>query len=193
MAATESINLTLGTAAPDFALADPAGKIWTRSDFTAAPALLVVFMCNHCPYVIHLKEALVAFDADYAGRGLAIVAINSNDARQYPDDAPDRMAADIATFGYRFPYLIDAAQAVATAYYAICTPDFFLFDRDCRLAYHGQFDASRPRGGGPATGADLRAAADAVLAGRDVAGPQAPSVGCSIKWSPGNTPPYADP
>ena len=191
MAATESTMLPLGTTAPDFALPDPAGKMWTLADFAAAPALLVVFMCNHCPYVIHLKQALTAFAADYAERGLAVAAINANDADQYPDDAPDRMAEDAAAYDYGFPYLVDEAQAVAAAYHAICTPDFFLFDGARRLVYRGQFDASRPNSGGPATGADLRAAADAVLAGQAVADPQVPSIGCSIKWKPGNAPSYA--
>jgi peroxiredoxin len=183
--------LPLGTKAPDFALPDPSGRVWALADFAASPALLVVFMCNHCPYVIHLKEALAAFAADYAGRGLAVAAINANDAAHYPDDGPEMMAQDAAAYGYGFPYLIDETQAVAAAYHAICTPDFFLFDGDRRLAYRGQFDASRPNSGGPATGADLRAAADAVLAGDTVAGPQVPSIGCSIKWKPGNAPSYA--
>jgi len=191
MAATESTMLPLNTEAPDFALPDPSGKVWALSDFAAAPALLVVFMCNHCPYVVHLKRALATFAAEYAERGLAVVAINANDAGQYPDDGPERMAEDAATYGYGFPYLIDETQSVAAAYQAICTPDFFLFDGDRRLAYRGQFDSSRPNSGVAATGSDLRAAADAVLANQAVAGPQVPSIGCSIKWKPGNAPRYA--
>jgi thiol-disulfide isomerase/thioredoxin len=181
-------SLALGSAAPDFQLADPAGKLVSLADFGSARALLVAFICNHCPYVEHLKPALAAFARDYRGQGLALVAINANDPDSYPADAPAKMAEDAARFDYVFPYLFDATQQVARAYSAVCTPEFFLFDGQRRLAYHGQFDASRPRSGTAATGADLRAAADAVLAGRPVSPLQSPAVGCSIKWRPGNAP-----
>ncbi|MCP4329928.1 MAG: thioredoxin family protein [Alphaproteobacteria bacterium] len=190
MAVTESTKLPLGTAAPDFCLPDTDGSDRTLSDFGAAPALLVVFMCNHCPYVIHLKEALARFAAEYKERGLAVVAINANDPEHYPADAPDKMAEDVAAYGYSFPYLFDESQDVAKAYRAACTPDFYLFDGDRKLVYHGQFDDSRPGADLPVTGADLRAASDAVLAASEHDATQSASVGCSIKWKPGNTPDY---
>jgi peroxiredoxin len=180
--------LPLGTPAPDFRLPDPAGRLVARDDFAAAPALLVAFLCNHCPYVKHIQAGLAAFAREYAARGLAIVAINSNDFGAYPEDAPARMAEEAKRHGYVFPYLIDETQEVAKAYRAACTPDFFLFDAARRLAYRGQFDASRPGNRVPVTGADLRAAADAVLAGRAAPAEQRPSIGCNIKWKPGHEP-----
>jgi len=183
--------LELGTPAPPFALPDPAGKVHRLEDFVGAQALLVAFICNHCPYVKHIIGDFAGFAREYGGKGLAIVAINPNDAEAYPDDAPPAMAEAAARLGFTFPYLHDASQSVALAYQAICTPDFFLFDRDRRLAYRGQFDDSRPNSGIPVTGASLRAAADAVLAGRPAPAEQFPSVGCSIKWNEGNAPGWA--
>jgi thiol-disulfide isomerase/thioredoxin len=182
--------LPLGEPASPFALLDPDGKLVSIEDFAEAPALVVAFICNHCPYVKHLKPALAKFALDYRDRGLAMVAINSNDVDAYPADAPDKMGADVAEFGYTFPYLLDPSQEVAKAYRAACTPDFYLFDRGRRLVYRGQLDASRPGNGLPVTGADLRAAADAVLAGRPMSADQRPSIGCNIKWKPGNEPSY---
>jgi len=183
--------LPLGTPAPDFRLPDPAGRRVARDDFADAPALLVAFLCNHCPYVKHVQAGFAAFAKEYAERGLAIVAINSNDFAAYPEDAPPRMAEEAARAGYVFPYLIDETQEVAKAFRAACTPEFYLFDRERRLAYRGQFDDSRPGNGIPVTGRDLRAAADAVLAGRAPDADQRPSVGCNIKWKPGREPDYA--
>lgn len=191
MARRESRMLELGTPAPPFALPDPAGKVHRLEDLAAAPALLVAFVCNHCPYVKHIVDGFAGFAREYGPRGLAVVAINPNDAEAYPDDAPPAMAEAAARHGFTFPYLHDDSQAVALAYQAICTPDFFLFDRERRLAYRGQFDDSRPNSGIPVTGASLRAAADAVLAGRPVPAEQHPSVGCSIKWKEGNAPDWA--
>jgi peroxiredoxin len=183
--------LPLGTAAPDFRLPDPHGLEVALEDFRDAPALLVAFLCNHCPYVQHIRRGFAAFAKEYQGKGLAVVAINANDAREYPEDAAPRMAEEIERQGYVFPYLIDASQEVAKTYRAACTPDFFLFDGGRRLVYRGQFDGSRPGNRIPVTGADLRAAADAVLAGRAPSAEQTPSLGCNIKWTPGNEPDYA--
>ena len=191
MALTPSTMLALGTEAPDFRLPDPTGRVVTRDELRGAPALLVAFLCNHCPYVQHIREGFARFAKEYRAKGLAIVAINSNDARSHPDDAPAAMAREIERFGYVFPYLVDETQAVAKAYRAACTPDFFLFDASRKLVYRGQFDASRPGNATPVTGADLRAATDAALAGRAVPSSQLPSLGCNIKWKPGNEPDYA--
>ena len=191
MARRHSRMLELGTPAPAFALADPAGRIHALEDHREAPALLVAFLCNHCPYVRHILAGFVDFAREYGSRGLAVVAVNPNDATAYPDDAPAAMAEAAARLGFTFPYVHDESQAVALAYQAVCTPDFFLFDGDRRLVYRGQFDDSRPNSGIPVTGASLRAAADAVLAGRSVTGEQFPSVGCSIKWRAGNAPDWA--
>ena len=188
MARTPSTMLELGTPAPDFALPDFDGRRHALADFAGAPALLVVFICEHCPFVRHVRAAFAAMAREYQPRGLAVVAINSNDLGAYPQDGPDAMRAEAAQFGYVFPYLLDESQAVAKAYHAACTPDFFLFDGARRLAYRGQFDDSRPGNGRPVTGADLRAAVDAVLAGRAPAAEQFPSLGCNIKWRPGNAP-----
>jgi peroxiredoxin len=182
--------LPLGTPAPDFNLPATDGRTVARDDFAAAPALLVMFICNHCPYVKHIRDGLAAFGRDYRSRGLAIVAINANDVAAYPQDRPEKMAEEARAAGYAFPYLYDETQAVAKAYRAACTPDFFLFDRARRLVYRGQFDDSRPGSDHPVTGADLRAAADAVLAGREPSGAQRPSIGCNIKWKAGAAPVY---
>ncbi len=191
MARTPSTMLELGTPAPDFDLPDTDGKRVTLESLHGAPGLLVVFLCNHCPFVVHIREQLASFSREYADKGLAIVGINSNDVANYPDDAPARMAEEKQSVGYAFPYLFDDSQEVAKAYKAACTPDFFLFDRQQRLVYRGQFDDSRPDNGKAVTGADLRAAADAVLAGADVPRDQKPSIGCNIKWKAGNAPDYS--
>jgi peroxiredoxin len=182
--------LELGTPAPDFLLPDFDGRVHGLGDFAAAPALLVAFICSHCPFVQHLRAQFSAMAREYQPRGLAVVAINSNDVDAYPQDGPDGMRAEAAQLGYVFPYLLDASQAVAKAYRAACTPDFFLFDARRQLVYRGQFDDSRPGNGRPVTGADLRAAIDATLAGRAPVAEQQPSLGCNIKWRKGNEPDY---
>jgi peroxiredoxin len=188
MVAVPSTMLPLGTPAPDFRLPDTDGRAVARDDFRDAPALLVMFICNHCPFVQHIRAGLAEFARDYQPRGLAIVAINSNDVAAHPDDRPEKMREERQRAGYLFPYLFDETQAVARAYRAACTPDFFLFDRSRRLVYRGQFDDSRPGNDRPVTGADLRAAADAVLAGTAQPADQRPSIGCNIKWKPGAAP-----
>jgi peroxiredoxin len=189
MAAVNSTMMPLGTEAPEFRLPDASGHLVSSFDLKGA-ALLVVFMCNHCPYVIHIRSGLAQLAKDYLPRGMAMAGINSNDVENYPADSPGRMAEEAKAAGYLFPYLYDATQEVAKAYRAACTPDIFLFDRDRRLVYRGQFDDSRPGNGIPVTGKDLRAALDAVLAGKPVSGLQEPSIGCNIKWKPGNEPDY---
>ncbi len=191
MSLTPSTMLPLGTQAPGFRLSDTDSKIVALDDFRDAPALLVAFICNHCPYVKHIRHQLAALAGDYQQRGLAIVGINSNDAANYPDDRPEMMVREKAEVGYNFPYLYDESQEVAKAYKAACTPDFYVFDKDRKLAYRGQLDSSRPGNAIPVTGKDLRAALDSVLAGRPVAEDQRPSIGCNIKWKRGNTPDYA--
>jgi peroxiredoxin len=191
MVAVNSTMLPLGTQAPDFRLPDPSGIIVSLADFERAPALLVVFMCNHCPYVKHIRAGLAKLARDYRPRDVVAVGINSNDVATYPADSPAKMAEEAASAGYVFPYLYDETQAVAKAYRAACTPDFYLFDQDQRLVYRGQFDDSRPGNGIPVTGKDLRAALDAVLAGKRVAPNQKASIGCNIKWKPGNEPDYS--
>jgi peroxiredoxin len=186
--AVSSTMLELGTRAPAFALADTDGRTVSLDDFAGAPALLVMFLSNHCPFVKHLRGALAQLDRDYAPRGVAIVGIMSNDVARHPADAPERMAEERAAWGWTFPYLYDATQDVARAYRAACTPDLFLFDGERRLVYRGQFDGSRPNNGMAPTGADVRAALDAVLDGRPVSAEQSPSIGCNIKWIPGNEP-----
>jgi peroxiredoxin len=188
MVKTASTMLPLGTRAPDFRLPDTQGKLVSLSDFAEAPALLVVFMCNHCPYVKHVADGLAKLAKEYQQRGAAVVGINSNDVSTYPEDSPQNMAAETRLRGYAFPYLYDEDQSVAKAYQAACTPDFFVFDRERKLVYRGQMDSSRPGNGIPVTGEDLRAALDAVLAGRPVAPQQRPSLGCNIKWKEGNEP-----
>jgi peroxiredoxin len=182
--------LPLGTPLPAFRLPDPEGKLVASDDFAGAPALLVMILCNHCPYVKHVADGIARFARDYAPKGLAMLAISANDAARYPEDAPAKMAEEAARRGYVFPYLYDESQAVAKAFRAACTPEFYLFDREGRLAYRGQLDGSRPGNSVPVTGTDLRAAADAVLSGRPAPADQKPSVGCSIKWKPGAEPSY---
>jgi peroxiredoxin len=182
--------LPLGTKAPDFRLPNPSGVTISLSDFKDVPALLVVFMCNHCPYVKHIRDGLAKLARDYRPKAVAVVGISSNDAANYPADSPAKMAEEAASAGYIFPYLYDETQAVAKAYRAACTPDFFLFDHEQRLVYRGQFDDSRPGNGVPVTGKDLRAALDALLACKPVPSNQKPSIGCNIKWKPGNEPEY---
>lgn len=175
----------LGTSMPEFTLPDTDGNPVSSASLQRGRGVLVVFWCNHCPFVKHIKAAFASFAAEYRQRGLGIAAINANDFDSHPQDAPPRMKEDIEAFGYTFPYLIDSSQDVARAFNAACTPDFFLYDGDGRLVYRGQFDASRPRNDEPITGADLRAAADAVLAGEPVPAEQVPSIGCNIKWRAG--------
>ncbi|MGH9001002.1 MAG: thioredoxin family protein [Acidimicrobiia bacterium] len=189
MAATPSTMLALGTTAPDFSLPDPDGKVVSLSDLPA-PALLVAFLSNHCPFVQHVADGLGALGRDLAARGVAVVGIAANDVASYPDDRPERMGKMAEAHGWAFPYLHDETQEVAKAYRAACTPDFFLFDGDRRLVYRGQMDGARPGNDEPVTGADIRSAVDAVLAGRPVPTDQRPSMGCSIKWKPGNQPQY---
>ena len=184
MSATPSVMLPLGTRAPAFSLPDTGGGSVSSDDFDGAPALLVMFICNHCPYVKHVRHELARIGRDYEERGVGIVAISSNDVNHYPADSPALMKVELLEAGYTFPYLYDESQVVARAYQAACTPDFFLFDADRRLVYRGQLDDSRPGNGRPVTGADLRAALDAVLAGRPVTGTQVPGIGCNIKWKP---------
>jgi len=191
MALTPSTMLPLGTLAPDFRLADTvSGKPVALAGLAAAPALVIAFICNHCPYVKHLRNGLAAFARDCQARGVAFVAISANDPGTHPADSPAKMSAEARAAGYTFPYLFDETQAVAKAYHAACTPDFFLFDAARRLVYRGQFDDSRPGNGLPVTGKDLRGALEAVLAGKPVAASQKPSLGCNIKWRPGNEPDY---
>ena len=192
MVKTASTMLPLGTKAPNFSLVNVDGRTVSLADFDAAPALVVIFMCNHCPFVKHIAPALARFALDYQARGVAVVGINSNDVSKHPEDSPEQMIHEAEERGYSFPYLFDEDQAVAKAYRAACTPDFFLFDRQQRLVYRGQFDASRPNSGIPVTGQDLRVAVDDVLAGRPVAEPQRASIGCNIKWRPGYEPEYFD-
>lgn len=190
MALTPSTMLELGTPAPDFTLPEPAtGKMVSRSQFAGRP-LLVAFICNHCPYVKHIADGFAEFAREYQAHGLAVVAISANDPGHRAEDGPQFMAEEARARGYTFPYLYDETQAVAKAYRAACTPDFFLFDADHRLAYRGQFDDSRPGNERPVTGNDLRDAAKAVLAGLPLPEEQRPSIGCNIKWKPGNAPEY---
>ena len=188
MARTPSTMLPLGTPAPDFSLVNVDGQTVSLGDLADAPALLAIFMCNHCPYVIHIADQLSEFAREYMAQGVAIVGINSNDVANYPADSPEQMVAEAEKRGYAFPYLYDETQEVAKSYQAACTPDFFLFDKDRKLVYRGQFDSSRPDSGIPVTGEDVRAALDALLAGQSVATDQKPSLGCNIKWKPGNEP-----
>lgn len=191
MVLTPSTMLPLGTKAPDFSLPDTTGKTVSLADLSGAPALLVIFMCNHCPYVKHVADGLAKLAKDYQPRGVAIVGINSNDAQNYPDDSPAKMAEEVKQRGYTFAYLFDESQAVAKAYRAACTPDFYVFDKDQKLVYRGQMDDSRPDSGIPVTGDDLRGALDALLADQAPPDEQKPSIGCNIKWQPGGEPDYA--
>jgi len=191
MARTPSTMLELGTSAPDFSLINPAtNEQVSLSDFEGKP-LLVAFICNHCPYVILLKEEFTKFAKDYQAKGLNVVAINANDVANYPDDSPEKMVEDVKKFGYTFPYLFDETQEAAQQYQAACTPDFFMFDADHKLYYRGQFDDSRPNTDIPVTGADMISAADALLAGKPRPEQQKASLGCNIKWKEGNAPEYA--
>jgi peroxiredoxin len=183
--------LTLGTSAPDFNLPDTQGNMVSLGDFTEAPALWVIFMCNHCPFVKHVLNVLLELVKEYQAKGVAVVGINSNDVANFPDDRPEMMAKVAKESGFTFPYLYDGTQAVAKAYHAACTPDFFLFDKERTLVYRGQMDDSRPGSNIPVTGADLRAALDAVLESKRVPAEQKPSMGCNIKWKQGNEPEYA--
>ena len=193
MVKTASTMLPLGTPAPDFSLLNVDGRTISRDDYRGAPALLVMFICNHCPFVKHIAAGLAELAQDYLPRGVAIVAINSNDSTKYPDDSPEQMVHEVEQRGYLFAYLFDETQEVAHDYHAACTPDFFLFDKDQKLAYRGQLDSSRPNNGIPVTGEDLRRALDAVLAGQSVPEPHKPSIGCNIKWAANNEPDYFNP
>jgi thiol-disulfide isomerase/thioredoxin len=190
MAETPSTMLDLGTPMPEFTLTDAvSGNEMNQAALLGDKATLVMFICNHCPFVKHVVDELTRLGADYLPKGLGIVAINSNDIESYPQDDPKQMKRLAAAKGWKFPFLLDDTQKVAKAFKAACTPDFFLFGTDSTLVYRGQLDDSRP-GGAPPTGADLRAAIDAVLAGGSAPAPQKPSIGCNIKWKPGNEPPY---
>jgi peroxiredoxin len=190
MSVTASKMLDLGTLAPDFNLPDTQGNMVSLADFEDAPALLVIFMCNHCPFVKHILSVMVDLIKQYQTKGMAVVGINSNDVANFPDDLPEKMATVAEEFGFTFPYLYDESQEVAKAYHAACTPDFFLFDKERKLVYRGQMDDSRPGNDIPATGVDLIKAMNAVLVGREVNVQQEPSMGCNIKWKQGNEPEY---
>ncbi len=190
MVLTPSQMLPLGTLAPDFDLPDATDGRRRSLSGTDAKAYLVAFICSHCPFVKHIREGLAALGRDCEARGVAMFAINSNDIERYPNDGPEAMAAEARAHGYVFPYLLDETQSVARAYRAACTPDFYLFDGARRLVYRGQLDGSRPSNNVPVTGADLRAAIDATLAGQPAPEPQRPSIGCNIKWRPGHEPDY---
>ena len=192
MALTESTMLELGTQAPDFSLPEVvSGNTVSVKSFTGKDALLVMFICRHCPYVQHVKEELARLGQDYAARSVGIVAISANDAAGYPDDAPEKLAEMVKELGFIFPLCYDLTQETAKTYTAACTPDFFLFDKNRRLVYRGQLHDSRPGNGKPVTGKDLRAALDAVLSGTPVSSTQRASVGCNIKWKQGHAPAYA--
>lgn len=193
MVKTASTMLPLGATAPEFSLPNIDGSTVSLGDCREAPALLVMFICNHCPFVKHIASELARLGHDYGGRGVAIVAINSNDVENYADDSPEKMRQEAEQQGYTFPYLYDETQEVAKSYRAACTPDFFLFDKDRQLVYRGQLDSSRPGSGIPVTGEDLRAALDAVLADGTIPAEQRASIGCNIKWKPGNEPEYFNP
>ena len=190
MVLTPSTMLPLGMKAPDFSLPNVDGRPVSLADLAGANAYLVIFMCNHCPYVKHVAPELAKLARDYQAKGVAVVGISSNDVASHPDDSPENMKREAKSRGYTFPYLFDETQRVAQAYRAACTPDFYVFDKAQKLVYRGQMDASRPDSGIPLSAADLRAALDAVLAGKPVATDQKPSIGCNIKWKPGNEPDY---
>jgi peroxiredoxin len=193
MVKTASTMKKLGTPAPPFKLVNVDGRTVGLDDFRESPALLVIFMCNHCPFVKHIAGGLAELARDYMPRGVAVVGINSNDAATHPQDSPEQMVHEAEQRGYEFPYLYDETQEVAKAYGAACTPDFFLYDKSRKLVYRGQMDASRPGNNIPVTGSDLRAALDALLSGQPLPEKQIPSIGCNIKWRPGNEPQYFDP
>jgi len=190
MVMTASAMLPLGTSAPDFYLPDTEGNMVSMGDFKNAPILLVIFMCNHCPFVKHILSVMVELIKDYQAKGVAVVGINSNDVESFPEDSLEMMTKVAKRAGFTFPYLYDETQEVAKAYRAACTPDFFLFDSQRALVYRGQMDDSRPGNDIPITGVDLKAAMDALLKGRLVAREQKPSMGCNIKWKRGNEPEY---
>ena len=185
-----STMLDLGTTLPSFTLPDFNGRTVSDADFKGGKGLLVAFICKHCPFVKHIRQEFTRFTKEYEAKGLKVVAIASNDVKEFPEDGPEGMKQEAAEAGYAFPYLFDEKQQIAQAFRAACTPDFFLFDGNRRLVYRGQFDGSRPKSEVPVTGADLRAAADALLAGKPAPATQRPSMGCNIKWSPGNEPAY---
>ncbi len=191
MVQTASRMLALGTEAPGFSLPTPDGRYVTRDEMAGSMGLLVMFICNHCPYVVHVREQLAKIGRDYSAKGIGIVAISSNDVETYPDDSPEKMAVMAKECSFTFPYLYDALQIAAKAYSAACTPDFFLFDGAMKLVYRGQLDGSRPKNDVPVTGGDLRAALDALLSGARIPDDQLPSLGCNIKWKAGNEPVYA--
>jgi peroxiredoxin len=191
MARTASQMIALGTQAPDFRLLDvTSGREVSLDDFPQAKGFMVAFICNHCPFVQLIRHELARYGREFSQKGLAIIAINSNDAEQYPGDGPEAMRDDARRFGYHFPYCVDADQSVAKAFQAACTPDFFLFDARRALVYRGQFDGARPGNDQPVTGGDLRSATLHLLAGEPPLDPQVPSLGCNIKWKPGNEPDY---
>jgi peroxiredoxin len=190
MARTPSTMLPLGTPAPDFRLLNVDGQMVGLDDFRGAPAYFIAFICNHCPFVKHVAHGLAELGREYQAKGVVVIAISPNDASKYPADSPEQMVHEVENRGYVFPYLYDETQDVAKAYRAACTPDFYVFDKDRKLAYRGQMDDSRPDSGIPVTGRDLRAALDAVLAGKPVPEPQRPSIGCNIKWKVGSEPDY---
>jgi len=190
MAAVNSTMVPLGTQAPDFSLPDTSGMTVSLQDFGDKQGLVVVFMCPHCPFVIHIRDTLASTAKEYEARGVAVVGISSNDVEAFPDDSPEKMKEEAGNLGYSFPYLYDESQAVAKAYRAACTPDFFLFDKSGKLYYRGQFDDSRPDNGIAVTGADLTGAVESMLGDKPAPESQTPSIGCNIKWKPGNEPDY---
>ena len=188
MAKVNSTMLPLGTQAPSFSLYDPEGNLFTLDHSSKSNAFLVMFICNHCPFVHHIRKELARLANDYINRDVSIIAINSNDYETHPGDSPEKMKDEIMEWGYNFPYLVDEDQSVAIAYQASCTPDFFLFDSQQQLVYRGQLDGGRPSNDIPVNGRDIRTALDTLLAGDDVSEEQVPSVGCNIKWKPNNSP-----
>ncbi len=193
MVRTPSTMLPLGTAAPEFSLPNLDGRPMSLADVAGEKGTVVMFICNHCPFVKHVADQLATLGRDYLPRGVGVVAISSNDVSTHPADSPEQMVHEAEERGYLFPYLYDETQEVAKAYHAACTPDFYLFDADRALVYRGQLDSSRPGSDVPVTGRDLRAAIDALLAGQPPVAEQIPSLGCNIKWKPGNEPPYFNP
>lgn len=185
-----TMELPLGSEAPDFKLPDAKGKEWSIGEFKEGKAMLVAFICNHCPFVKHIRDGFASLSSEYMDEGIEVVAINSNDFEHYADDRPEKMVEEAAAFGYGFPYLVDETQEVAKAYRAACTPDFYVFDANRKLVYRGQMDGSRPGNDVPVTGEDLRRVLDALLSGEEVPREQRPSVGCNIKWKRGNEPDY---